>query len=128
MLIDDNADDNFFHERVILKSGLVGSVVVKQTAIDALTHLSSKSLHEGNHSHPDLIFLDINMPAMNGWEFLAEYNKLDDSYKSEVIIIMLTSSDNPMDERNAKSPGKALDFKIKPLTSEMLRDIIDLYF
>src|SRR5438445_13790262 len=99
MLVDDNPDDNFFHERVIKKDNAAEFVVAKQTGMDALEYLKSKKSNED--PHPDLIFLDINMPGMNGWEFLEEYNKLDEIFKSRAIIIMLTTSENPDDKMKA---------------------------
>ena len=125
MLVDDNPDDNFFHERVIKKNNAAEIIVAKQTGNDALEYLKSK---KDDDPHPDLIFLDINMPGMNGWEFLEEYNKLDEKFKSRAIIVMLTTSDNPDDKMKAKAMNVASDFKTKPLTAEMLDEIIDKYF
>lgn len=126
MLVDDNKDDNFFHERVIKKSGAADFVVAKQTGMDALEYLKSKNDIEDKH--PDLIFLDINMPGMNRWEFLEEYGKLDVHFQSKAIVIMLTTSDNPDDKLKAEAINVASGFKTKPLTAEMLEEIIDKYF
>jgi CheY-like chemotaxis protein len=65
---------------------------------------------------------------MNGWEFLEEYRKLDEKYKSEAIVVMLTTSENPDDKIKAKTMNIASDFKTKPLTKEMLEEIISKYF
>ena len=126
MLVDDNSDDNFFHERIIKKSEAADLVVAKQTGQDALDYLKSEKATED--LHPDLIFLDINMPGMNGWEFLEEYEKLDEKFKSRAIVVMLTTSANPDDKLKAKAMNVASDFKIKPLTEEMLQEIIDKHF
>jgi CheY-like chemotaxis protein len=126
MLVDDNPDDNFFHERVIKINNTADHVIAKQTGMEALEYLKSKETNDS--AHPDLIFLDINMPGMNGWEFLKEYNKLDEKFKSKVIVIMLTTSGNPDDEKRAKALNMPSDFKIKPLTPEMLDEIMDKYF
>jgi len=126
MLVDDNADDNFYHERVIHESNVSGKVVSKLSAMAALEYLKTKKEHLD--AHPELIFLDINMPGMNGWEFLQEYNKLDHELQSKVIVVMLTTSDNPDDRTKARDLNVASDFKTKPLTKEMLGEIVDKYF
>jgi response regulator RpfG family c-di-GMP phosphodiesterase len=121
MLIDDNPDDNFFHERVIRKCDAAENIIVMQSASVALEYLRSKP-----DPCPDLIFLDINMPGMNGWEFLEEYNKLEKSLQHQVIVIMLTTSENPDD--HIKSVNLVTDFKSKPLTKVMLEEIIAAHF
>jgi CheY-like chemotaxis protein len=125
MLVDDNPDDNFFHERVIRKHDFSEHVIVKQTGKEALEYLKAKDQNKG--CHPDLIFLDINMPGMNGWEFLNEYKKLDLYFQGKIIVVMLTSSDNPEDIIKAKEHGVAFEFKTKPLTKEMLDEIMEKY-
>lgn len=125
MLIDDNEDDNFFHERVIRKSSNADIILVKQSALDALNYLKKDLLES---EYPDLIFLDINMPAMNGWEFLEEFNQLTKVSQRNPIIIMLTTSDNPDDKANANTYKIVSDFKTKPLTKDMLDSIIQKFF
>ena len=126
MLIDDNNDDNFYHERIIRKNNSADTVVTKQSGKEALEYLRKRNLQES--AHPDLIFLDINMPGMNGWEFLAEYNNLAKEFQSKIVIVMLTTSENPDDRAKAKAFNLLSDFKTKPLTKEMLNEIVDKYF
>ena len=126
MLVDDDPDDNFFHERVIRKSDAANTVIAKQTGMAALDYLKSKK--DNSDTHPDLIFLDINMPGMNGWEFLEEYNKLDKRFQSHAIVVMLTTSVNPDDRMKAELLNGVSDFKTKPLTGEMLTEILGKYF
>lgn len=121
MLIDDNADDNFYHERVIRKSQVSETVISEQSAAAALEYLKRQA-----DSAPEIIFLDINMPGMNGWEFLREYNKLDRHLPNRTIVIMLTTSENPDDQ--LKATNIAYDFKTKPLTKEILDEVIDKHF
>lgn len=123
MLVDDNDDDNFFHAREIKKTNLGTIVVTKDSGIKALEYLKAKE-----EPHSDLIFLDINMPGMNGWEFLKEYNQLDKALQSRAIIIMLTTSDNPDDVAKANTNSFVSDYITKPLTKEIMEGINKKYF
>lgn len=126
MLVDDNSADNYYHERVIIKNDAANHVVIKESGLDALEYLESTINPE--NPLPDLIFLDINMPGMNGWEFLEEFKKLDKALQSKLIVIMLTTSVNPEDEALAKTYDILAEFKTKPLTKEMLEDILIKYY
>ena len=126
MLIDDNQDDNYIHERVIKKNGAAEIVIAKESALLALDYLKAKSNHE--YIHPDLILLDINMPGMDGWEFLEEYKKLDKELQSKMVVIMLTTSENPEDKAFAQTQNILADFYSKPLTKEMLNEILNKYY
>jgi len=77
MLIDDDADDNFFHEREIKKNDLEHIIITKNLGIKALEYLKLKE-----EPQADLIFLDINMPGMNGWEFLGNISNWIKYYKA----------------------------------------------
>jgi response regulator RpfG family c-di-GMP phosphodiesterase len=126
MLVDDNPDDNFFHEREIKKSNSEIVVIKKNNAIAALDYLKANK-HEA-FKLPDLILLDINMPGMNGWEFLKEYNLLAKELQSKVVIIMLTTSENSDDIIKAKSDNYVSDFITKPMTKEIMNKIAKKYF
>lgn len=123
MLIDDNPDDNFFHERVIRKNDFAHLVVTRQTGKEALEYLTDEERNKDQY--PDIIFLDVNMPGMNGWEFLEEYKKLDQRLQSSMIVVMLTTSENPDDLAKSKKLGIAHGFRTKPLTKEVLDKILD---
>jgi len=123
MLVDDNDDDNFFHEREIKKTQPAPVIVTKDSGMKALEYLKSNE-----EPHSDLIFLDINMPGMNGWEFLKEYNQLDKALQSRAIIIMLTTSDNPDHIAKANTFNFVSDYITKPLTKKIMEDINKKYF
>ena len=127
MLVDDDPDDNFIHERLIKKNAAADIVIIKRTAIEALRYLKSKKENSGLLL-PDLIFLDINMPGMNGWEFLDEYKELAKEFHSHTLVVMLTTSENPDDMLRAKLLAKVAAFKSKPLTKEMLEEILEKHF
>jgi len=126
MLVDDDHHDNFFHEREIKKTSSETIVIEKNTGLEALEYLNSQK--EDKNMLPDLIFLDINMPGMNGWDFLAEYEQLDTELQNRVIIIMLTTSDNEDDVSRAKAWRSVSDYITKPLTKEIMENIIKKYF
>jgi len=123
MLIDDDADDNFFHEREIKKNDLEHIIITKNLGIKALEYLKLKE-----EPQADLIFLDINMPGMNGWEFLREYKQLDKVLQSRAIIIILTTSNIARDVARANTYSFVADYITKPLTREIMGDIVKKYF
>jgi CheY-like chemotaxis protein len=114
MLIDDDKNDNFFHERAIRKYNPDIKIITYLSAEEALRHLA------GTENAPDVIFLDINMPGMNGWEFLEEYHNLTKGRQKSLIITMLSTSENPDDMERAGKKG--VFFKSKPLTIDMLQE------
>ena len=122
LLIDDDKNDNFYHEREIIKANPGLSVITKTSGMEALEYLKS------NQNKPDLIFLDINMPIWDGWAFLLEYSQLDKEVQDGIIIMVLTSSRNPTDELRAKAWGFVSGFIIKPLSKEIMANIIVKYF
>lgn len=120
MLIDDNKIDNFFHERVIRKNNAAHNIIIRESGREALDYLT-----DTNSLLPDLIFLDINMPGMNGWEFIEHYKLLDPQLQNSMIVVMLSTSDNPDDRAMALTQGILADFKSKPLTKEMLDEVFN---
>ena len=128
LLVDDNADDNFFHTKAIQKSGVAQSVAECHNGIEALNFLLRKEESNDNYPRPDLIFLDINMPKMNGWEFLEEYEKLAENVKGGPVIVMLTTSINPRDEEKVKKYNVMKGFLKKPLRVHDIEKIMDEYF
>lgn len=119
MLIDDNKVDNFFHQRVIKKYDASIQVIIKESGEEALAYLTGS-----REEDPDIIFLDINMPGMNGWEFIEAYKKLDSEIHNSNIVVMLTTSGNPDDQSIASTYGMISEFRTKPLTIPMLEEVI----
>jgi CheY-like chemotaxis protein len=127
MLVDDDPDDIFLHTREIKKAELAVQIIVKENAKQALEYLKEQE-NSSDGSYPDVIFLDINMPAIDGWEFLEKYSKLDNAFQERVKVFMLSTSSNPADKLRAKQWKFVYDYIEKPLTKNTLEDIIEKYF
>jgi len=123
MLIDDNKLDNFFHKRVITKYDESLDVIEMLSANQALAYLKDDSTEK----YPDIIFLDINMPGMNGWEFLEEYKNLPEEMRGSMVVVMLTTSENPTERERAYKHALLVDFISKPLSLEILTNIINKF-
>lgn len=121
LLVDDSDMDNFYHNLVIKKSEVTDEIVVATNAFKALDILRDRNINS-----PDLIFLDINMPAMDGWGFLDEYKQI--STEKKPVIVMLSTSHNPDDIQRAESIEEINEYQTKPLTNEKLIEIIERYF
>lgn len=133
LLIDDNPADNTFHKINIAEADVCDYVAVATNGREALSYLMKSgepdsSSDSASFPKPDIIFLDINMPGMNGFEFLDEYEKLDEKIKSSIVIIMLSTSLNPEDEKRAMSYKEVAEFQYKPLTAELFAETVKKYF
>jgi CheY-like chemotaxis protein len=126
LLIDDDEAINFVHEMFIRKVGCTDKIVSVKSGKQALSFLQTE--FDETKELPPLIFLDINMPAMNGWEFLDKYKDFEKSMLEKTTLIMLTSSSNPKDEARAVAIPEVKEYRNKPITIEMLTEILLQHF
>lgn len=126
LLVDDDSATNFINEIVIRETGLVRQVVKASTGMQALEFLKIKI--NSKHPQPEIILLDINMPAMDGWEFMEAYRVLEEEQKAKIIVVMLTTSLNPDDEERARNIKEINDFRNKPLTAEIFIELVEKFF
>lgn len=91
---------------------------------EALEHVMN-GLNEGPKALPDIIFLDLNMPVMDGWEFLESFAKIADDLPKVVTIYIVTSSMNPEDKKRAESFASVNNFIVKPLSRDRLRETMN---
>lgn len=117
MLIDDSEIDQMIYRRIVKKSGIVGDLLQFTEADKALAHLK-----DDTEVKPDLILLDINMPGMDGFEFLETATKEIGAISCPVVV-MLTTSLNPRDEERARSFELVRDFLHKPLSVDHLKTL-----
>jgi len=126
LLIDDDKATNFFNKYLLLKHNAFENINVIQSAKDALEYL--KNNYQQLDTKPELIFLDINMPAMNGWEFLIEFSKLDPNLIDGIKVILLSTSSNPDDVKESAKNHSVDDFINKPLSRGLLDDVLKDHF
>lgn len=131
LVIDDDEPTNFISTMLIEEAGCTSHLEIADSGIKALNYLKKASETTTDHSSyilPELVFLDINMPRMNGWEFLKEFEKIKNDYPQKPVIIMLTTSLNPDDKIRAESIPDIAGFENKPLTKELIERVMKNYF
>ena len=129
LLIDDDEPTNTLHTIILEENNFAREIRSVQSGADALAYLENSGLaSEHQNPHPNLIFLDINMPVMNGFEFMEAYEKLPKKHQADAIVLMLTTSINTRDYEAALANSRVNGFWNKPLTEEILNEIYSSYF
>ncbi|HSZ31755.1 MAG TPA: response regulator [Puia sp.] len=128
LLVDDDRPTNFLHSKVIKNSNFDTHVQVTTSGAEALEYLTCTGRYVTGvkYPQPGIIFLDINMPGMSGWDFLEDYEKLNENQKARIIVVMLTTSDKPVEKASAFTGIKC--FINKPLKVDVLKNLVHKYF
>lgn len=121
LLVDDNDTDNFISKRIIEITKFAKRVEVKSSGKSALDYL--KEFQHDPANIPNLIFLDINMPIVDGFVFLYEFEKFNELVRSKCKVIILSSSDNKRDIDKIVNNNHVIKFITKPLTEVALDEI-----
>jgi CheY-like chemotaxis protein len=121
LLIDDNEIDSYITQHIIVKNKIPQKISLKSSAIEALEFLAI--LKKNGEEFPDYIFLDIQMPEMNGFEFLDEFNKFPKALIGHCNVIMLTSSGHERDRKHSFQYPCVKKFITKPLSLDLLEDL-----
>lgn len=119
-------DDNMYVrlvKRIIKAKHLCKNVLVFENGKEALVYFEAilQNLEEGQI--PEIIFLDLNMPMMDGWEFMEKFTNVKNKFNKVITLYIVSSSINPVDINKAKSMNGVKDYLIKPVTIKDLESI-----
>jgi len=126
MLIDDDEANNYLNKRTIEKLDCTEHIEVAKNGMIAMEQIKKGIKME--QCMPKLIFLDLNMPVMDGWEFLEEFNKLEFALREMTKIVILTTSLNPADRAKAENIKEVSGFINKPLRESFVKQILKEHF
>lgn len=128
LLIDDDETTNYLNHRLLTRMEVAPDIRVVTNGEEALDYLRKAFAGEPEYPRPDLIFVDIKMSVMDGFEFLEEYQQLDQQDKGKVVMLMLTSSASFYDLEKLKQFPDVRKHYSKPLTESDVREVMQVYF
>ncbi|MEP0212813.1 MAG: response regulator [Cellulophaga sp.] len=122
-IIDDDPIFVYGTKRIMKEVGFTEKIEVFENGLDAIEELTRQSTIE--KTLPRLIFLDLNMPIMNGWEFLDDFVKIPEAIRQNVVIYIVSSSIDPRDIERVKTYDIVTDYILKPVTPKDLKNMLD---
>ncbi|SDE70956.1 response regulator [Cellulophaga baltica] len=122
-VIDDDPISVFGLKKTIKETKFCKEIIVYENGYEAINGL--KDLLNTNSNIPPIIFLDLNMPIMDGWDFLEDFIKIPEENRKNVRIYIISSSVDPRDLIKAKSYSAVNNFFVKPVTTNDLQKVID---
>lgn len=122
-VIDDDEIYKFTIQRTLDLLKLTKKVLMFSDGEEAIDFLNDNI--KDNHTLPDIIFLDINMPVMDGFEFMEEFIKLKPKTDKKIIVYMVSSSVDPADLERAEKISEISDYIIKPIEADQISEIVD---
>lgn len=122
MLIDDNDTDNFLSKKIMEHANFAENILIKNTGKSALEYLQENQEHP--EKLPDLIFLDINMPIVDGFVFLYEYENFPPQVHERIKVVILSSSNNRRDINRFLNNKFVHHFISKPLSEKALEELL----
>lgn len=122
LCVDDDPITLMLCKMVINKASFSNEIITAQNGEDALNYFKTINTNPDTKK-PQLIFLDLNMPIMGGWEFLDAFSSTEYSDHNTTKVIILSSTIDPEDLKKAKKYSMVLDFLSKPISKEMLEYI-----
>jgi two-component system, chemotaxis family, chemotaxis protein CheY len=122
-LVDDDKIFQLTASKTIRALNLSEEILQFENGEDALKYLVENAARP--EVLPDYIFLDINMPFVDGWMFLQDYAGLKQSLLKEISIFMVSSSIDPRDIHRARSIPDVTEYVVKPLSREKFIELLD---
>ena len=121
-VVDDDKIYQFLIKKLLASNNIEVNPFFYENGREALDGIKNKL--DNGENPPDLILLDINMPVLDGWQFLEEYKKLKENIKNKISIYVITSSDNTVDRSRAKDFDEEItNYVLKPMTSDAIKSI-----
>lgn len=121
-VVDDDKIFHFIIKKLLVNNNINVTPFFFENGLQAIEGIKSKIDKE--ESQPDLILLDINMPILDGWQFLEEFKSIKNKIQKEVVIYIISSSDNTVDRNRANDfKDEIKDYYLKPITVDGIKSI-----